>query len=334
MNTNTLPKFLFVVALLVISGCASQPKQTEYASSQNLETKKVNKLNSQITQFALQDKQQADDRMYRLGSGDLIEFSVFRVAELDRTVRVDGAGKILVPLLGPVYVAGMSALEAEQFIAQKLKMEYLRDPQVTLFVKEYRSQEIAVMGAVKKPDVYSVTQARSVFELISLAGGLNKNASRSIRIKTRQLNPDTGVHENMDLLLSLDQLLAGDGAAANFRLRGGDSVLVPEAGFVTVEGAVEKPGAYKMEGETNVLKALALAGGLPWTAKQSNVKIIRNNGAEIEVMKLNLGKVRKNPQDDIVLQDGDVVSVQHSASKRAFAGFFKTAGQILGYRIN
>lgn len=328
---------MILMMSLVLGGCASAPRSSDGDASDLVAQKKDKEfedLNRRITQSAAASKQASSSSVYRLGSGDLLELSVFRVPELNRKVRVNANGQIMLPLLGMLDVGDLTLLEAESLVAQKLKAEYLQNPQVSLFVEEYRSQEITVMGAVGKPDVYSVKQSRSVFEMLSLAGGLSKNAGDLIRVKTTQNNPENGESETIDLVMSLNKLLAGGGPAAGFRLGGGDSILVPEAGFVTVEGAVEKPGSYKMVGETNVIKAVALAGGIPWTGKQNSVKVIRNVSDELVVIDVNLNKVRDKPNEDIVLQDGDVVSVSHSTAKRAFAGFFKTAGQILGYRIN
>ena len=318
-----------------LAGCASSPQVHELA---NFETQKQDQefvsLNEQIAKGAAIAKQSPAAQVYSLGTGDLLELTVFRVPELNRKVRVNAGGQIMLPLLGTLDVGGLSVGQAESLIADKLAADYLQNPQVSLFVEEFRSQEITVMGAVDKPDVYSVKRARSIFEMLSLAGGLTRNAGDLIRVKTRQIDPESGQLETIDLLMSLNKLLAGDGPAANFMLAAGDSILVPEAGFVTVEGAVAKPGSYKMDGETNVIKAVALAGGIPWTGKQKSIRVIRNVADELVVIDVDLRKVRDQPNNDIVLQDGDVVSVSHSATRRAVAGFFKAAGQILGYRIN
>jgi len=326
-----------IFVAFVLSGCASSPGSktglTDGGAKQG-KSEEFEALNQQIAQGAALNASEPGTLAYRLGAGDLVALSVFRVDELNRKVRVNADGQIMLPLLGLLNVGGLSVLEVESLIASKLAEDYLQNPQVSLFVEEYRSQEIAVMGAVDRPNVYSVKQSRSIFEMLSLAGGLSKNAGDLIRIKTKQANPESGQVEIIDLIISLNTLLAGDGPAASFRLSGGDSILVPEAGFVTVEGAVKKPGSYKMEGETSVLKAVAMAGGIPWTGKQNHIKVIRNESSELIVIDVDLTNVRESPNDDIVLQDGDVVSVSHSATKRAFAGFFKAAGQILGYRIN
>lgn len=325
---------LFLVFLCVaLSACVSQPVLLSDASNDYVE-EQVESRNKEISRNALVGKKTNSGLLYRLGPGDLLELSVFRVEDLNRKVRVNGQGEIELPLLGVVDVGGLTLSKAQTLIAQKLQADYLQNPQVVLYIQEYRSQEITVMGAVQKPDVYTVKKTRSIFEMLSLAGGLSKTAGDLVRVKTKQLNENSGEYETIDLVVSLGRLLAGRVEASNFQLRDGDSILIPEAGFVTVEGAVENPGSYKMDGETNVLKAVALAGGIPWTGKQEDIRVIRNQDDELVVLKVNLARVRDSPSSDLVLQDGDVVSVSHSAAKRAVSGFFKTAGQILGYRIN
>jgi len=190
------------------------------------------------------------------------------------------------------------------------------------------------MGAVKEPDVYSVRQTRSIFEMLSLAGGLSGSASDKIRVKTKQVNAETGQLIEQDLILSVKKLLEGVEEASSLKLSGGDSIFVPEAGVIFVEGAVEKPGSYVMEGETTVLKAIAVAGGVPWSGKEGSVQVIRDIAGEPHAIDVNLHKVRNQRGDDIVLTDGDIVVVDHSAAKRFLSGFFKTAGQIFGYSLN
>jgi polysaccharide export outer membrane protein len=275
-----------------------------------------------------------NDLVYYLGAGDILELTVFQVEDLNKKVRVNGRGEIILPLLGTIDVQGRSLAEVEAIIVAKLAADYLQNPQVSLFVEEYRSQQITVMGAVLKPDVYSVRQSRSIFEMLSLAGGLSPSASDTIRVNTTQTNSETGKPSKQNLLLSVKALLEGAETASFMRLRGGDSILVPEAGVIFVEGAVDKPGSYKMEGDTNVLKAIAMAGGIPWSGKQNKVQVIRSIGGTPQAIDINLTKVREQQSDDVSLQDGDIVVVSFSSSKRFISGFFRTAGQIFGYRLN
>src|SRR5688572_6307328 len=74
---------------------------------------------------------------YQIGAHDLIELSVFQVAELSRTVRVNSRGQVSLPLIGAIDAAGLTAHELELAIAKKLADVYLQDPQVTVFIKEF-----------------------------------------------------------------------------------------------------------------------------------------------------------------------------------------------------
>ena len=93
---------------------------------------------------------------YRIGRQDLLEISVFDLKELDQTVRVADDGSITLPLLGRLQVAGLMKGELEGLIARLLEERFVRNPQVTIFVKEYESRKVAVSGAVKKPDTYEM----------------------------------------------------------------------------------------------------------------------------------------------------------------------------------
>ena len=92
---------------------------------------------------------------YRIGRQDLLEITVFDVDELSQTVRVGEDGSISLPLLGRLAIAGLTKGDLEQLIARLLSDRYVRNPQVTVFVKEYESKKIAVSGAVKKPGTWS-----------------------------------------------------------------------------------------------------------------------------------------------------------------------------------
>ena len=149
---------------------------------------------------------EAVDNTYYLGDGDVLELTVFQVEELNTKVRVNGRGEIILPLLGKINIKGKSISEVEEVIRTKLEADFLQDPQVSLFIEEYRSQQITVMGAVKEPNVYSVRQTRSIFEMLSLAGGLTELASDKIRVKTTQQNYETGNVEEKNLILSVKKL--------------------------------------------------------------------------------------------------------------------------------
>ncbi|MBX2846815.1 MAG: SLBB domain-containing protein [Acidiferrobacterales bacterium] len=290
--------------------------------------------NQQIMQSAARATLVNDDLDYYLGTGDVLELNVFQVPELNKKVRINERGNIVLPMLGILAVQGLTIPELEERLTEKLEADFLQNPQVSVFVDEYRSQQITVMGSVKNPNVYSVRQSRSVFEMLSLAGGVTDEAGDLIRVETLQVDPQTGQAVTQNLVLSLSKLLQGADQAANLRLNGGDSLMVPEAGVVFIEGAVEKPGSYKLTGETTVWKAITLAGGVPWEGKQSRIEVIREIAGEPIAIDVNLNEIRNQESEDLILKDGDIIVVSYNIARRAVSGFFRAAGRIVGYSLN
>ena len=108
---------------------------------------------------------------YRIGPEDLIEVQVFGVDQLARTVRVNSFGMVSLPLIGATPVGGMTANEAERAIGRKLAENYLQDPQVSVFIKEYTNQRVTVEGAVQKPGIYPLRGQTTLLRAIAVAGG-------------------------------------------------------------------------------------------------------------------------------------------------------------------
>ena len=111
----------------------------------------------------------ADD--YRIGPQDLIEIQVFGIENLKREVRVNSTGAISLPLIGAVILGGLTGQEAEALIAAKYEKDYLQDPQVSVFIKEFTSQRITVEGAVAKPGIYPIRGQTTLMQAIAIAGG-------------------------------------------------------------------------------------------------------------------------------------------------------------------
>lgn len=111
------------------------------------------------------------DPDYKLTPNDLIEVEVFGVSELKRTVRVNSTGHIALPLIGTLEVAGLSPADTEALIAIQYGAKYLKDPQVSVFVKEFTTKRITVDGAVVKPGIFPLTGPITLLRAIALAGG-------------------------------------------------------------------------------------------------------------------------------------------------------------------
>ena len=108
---------------------------------------------------------------YRIGPEDLLEVQVFGVDQLARTVRVNSFGMVSLPLIGALPVGGMTAQEAERMISRRLAENYLQDPQVSVFIKEYTNQRVTLEGAVAKPGIYPLRGETTLLRAIAMAGG-------------------------------------------------------------------------------------------------------------------------------------------------------------------
>jgi polysaccharide biosynthesis/export protein len=111
------------------------------------------------------------DANYRIAPNDLMEFDVFGVPDMKRDVRVNASGELSLPLIGAVPVAGLTSQAAERLIAERYKEKYLMDPQVSLFIKEFTTQRVAIEGAVIRPGIYPVTGQLTLLRALALSGG-------------------------------------------------------------------------------------------------------------------------------------------------------------------
>jgi polysaccharide biosynthesis/export protein len=136
---------------------------------------------------------------YRIGPNDLIEFDIFGVPDMKRTVRVNASGVVSLPLIGPAAVAGMTTGQAEAMLAKRYQADYLQNPQVSLFIKEFTSQRITIEGAVARPGIYPVTGELTLLRALALAGGGAQYAMLSEVMLFRSGSSATSNTEMFDL---------------------------------------------------------------------------------------------------------------------------------------
>ena len=111
------------------------------------------------------------DPNYRIAPNDLMAFDVFGVPDMKRDLRVNAVGEVSLPLIGQVRVAGLTTQAAERLIAERLGEKYLQDPQVSLFIKEFTTQRVAIEGAVLRPGIYPMTGELTLLRALALSGG-------------------------------------------------------------------------------------------------------------------------------------------------------------------
>ncbi len=237
------------------------------------------------------------DDSYRVGKGDVLEITVYDHPEMTTTVRIGADGTIIVPLLDTVKVAGLTTSEISLKLRDLLADGYIVNPQVNVFVKEYREQKAVILGQVKKPGLYTLRDRTTLLELISQAGGLTEQAGNTVTLK-REVNGKV-----KEQVIDLDRLVEQGDTSLNVAIKDGDKVFVTKAGYFYVTGEVKKPDSYKLQDDLTVLKAIAMAGGLTDIADRDGVKIIRKINGKETVIKVHSMDERIQAEDVIVVPE-------------------------------
>jgi len=356
-----LRSFFLFAAILFLDGCApasltlpsdeglvADKQKTDRSStafnSDTRETSDLEKL-ADLWQRRTQEGSIVD---YPIGPGDVLEISVPAMKELtSRTVRVSGEGTISLPFIGLVRASGLPEKELREEIRRRLQENYMYDPQVNLFVREYRSRQVAVLGAVGKPGLYSLASgADTLLDMISQAGGMTEKAAPRINFipaepaengKAKEIvftlpaqlnDKDASPH----IVKTVDPIVidfvsltkGGNQTYLALPVRPGDVIMVPGGGEVMIQGWIAKPGSYRITPRLTVLGVVAAAGGSLFPADSSSVKIMRTSKkGEKKFFFANLEAIERGEKPDIPVQEGDVIEVSSTRPKLVAYGFYR-----------
>ena len=333
-----------VIGGLALVSCASTPSSKESPagppSVQEIEaSSKTRAMNERLMMGSLSSKR-VTLQDYKIGPDDLIEISVFEDEKLNRTVRVSSQGNISLPLLGILKVRGLTSSELEKEIRDLLAEKYLKDPHVTVFIKEYRNQRISVMGAVNKPGVYDFNGQKTILDLLAMAGGLRDDSGALLfLIRPPETESPSRVKDldrlgSKTFIVGLEELLIRGDGKMNLPLLHGDVVNIPPAGKFYVGGEVKSPGGFILSKQMTVSKAIAVAGGLTPKASGSEAKIFRysGNGDKKEILTVDVYAVQKGETADLSLKENDVIMVPKSGTKTVFFEFWDILkGRLAGW---
>lgn len=247
-----------------------------------------------------------------IGSGDLLEISVYGAPDFSKQVRVAETGEISLPLIGTVHVAGLTIHDAELLVQRSLADGgFFTDPQVSIFAREYATQGISVLGEVQRPGIYPLPGQRALFDALSAAGGVTPRAGNTITIthRSRANEPET-------VRLPPDETLP---PGSNVAVLPGDTIVVSKAGIVYVVGDVRLPGGFVLDNSSlTVLQAIAMAQGANTTAKLDNTILIRKTPEGRQEIPILLSRVMAAKSPDVNLQADDIVFVPRSSAKAGF----------------
>jgi polysaccharide export outer membrane protein len=260
-----------------------------------------------------QQEQEVFVKEYKVGPKDLLEITVFELPELNQTVRVSEDGSISLPLLGRVEIEGLTKEALERKLADLLEEKYLKKARVIIFIKEYQSKRVSVIGAVGKPGMYELIGRVFLLEMISQAGGLTDRAGSELYVLREEENATQA-----KLTIDLNDLIINNNQELNIPLMPKDVINIPIDQIINVFvfGAVRNPGALqvKMSKRFTLLQAIAQAGGTAEGASKSGIVIKRRDnktGKETKI-NVNLKDIIRGKKPDIELQEGDVVYVPES----------------------
>jgi polysaccharide export outer membrane protein len=344
---------LLVVSLIIgisIFSCASGPPKKEGPSldsqiKESESSRQVRLMNEKILTSSMSFKR--DPYIdYKIGPEDLLEISVFEDEKLNKTVRVSSQGNISLPLLGILRVMGLTASELEKEIRDLLAEKYFQNPNVSVFIKEYRNQRISVIGAVEKPGVFDVTGQKTILEMLAMAGGLagspKENAGQLLfLIRSGRQDDETSKEEKISgeegtktFVIDLEELLVKGNLALNLPLMHGDVINIPVAGKIFVGGEVKNPGGFTLSGKKmTVSQAITLAGGLKFEANGSEARIFRysEKGTERETFTVNVYAIQKGETEDTNLRESDIIIVPRHGVKGFLTGFRDAFRETFGF---
>ena len=283
-------------------------------------------------------QQTADDR-YRIGPGDLLDVRIYNRPQLSRDgVRVEGNGMIRMPLIeSDIKAACLTEGELAKEISTRYAKFY-RNLQVDVFIKEYQSQQVAVIGAVNDQSRFKLQRRVRLLELLTYAKGPSTRAGQTINIvhsssslpcKERDESDSASVFTSY----KLSDVLQGD-PKSNPYLEAGDIVTVPEAEQVYVVGNVFMPLTISLREPITLTRAIAMAGGLKQDTRKDKIRVLRQEpGTTVrKEFTVDLYAIEKKSSEDLALLPNDIIDVPTSAGKSflrgLFQGFVPSVGQL------
>lgn len=284
--------------------------------------------------LALTAHAQQDDR-YRIGPADVLDIRIYNRPQLSReAVRVEGNGMIRMPLIETeIQAACLTEGELAKEIATRYAKFY-RNLQVDVFIKEYHSRQVAIIGAVNEQGRFELQRRVRLLELLTYAKGPSPKAGQTINV-VRSAAPSICKTANEDEIAGFTSYRLGDtlrgDSNANPYLESGDIVTIPDADQVYVVGNVFMPLTIPLKEPITLTRAIAMAGGPKQDTKKDKIRIVRQEpGAQAKKeMIVDLVAIEKRQAEDIQLLPNDIVDVPTATGRSLLRGLIGGGTQSL-----
>jgi len=228
---------------------------------------------------AAQDSLKGEFVNYVVGPGDVLAVHVFYEPQLSGSFRVENDGQFGYPFLGRVSASGRTVGSIAGLLKERLSEGYLRNPQVTVDVEQFRSQSVFVMGEVRTPGKYILSGSITLLDALAQSGSPTPAAGSEVLILHPKTPPDDGptLPNQRDAEVTRVNLreIEDGKLSRNVTVRDGDTIFVPKAERFFVTGLVRSPGSYVLERNMTVLQAISTAGGISERGSNRGLKMVR-----------------------------------------------------------
>jgi polysaccharide export outer membrane protein len=264
---------------------------------------------------------QQEDR-YRIGPADVLDIRIYNRPQLSReSVRVEGNGMIRMPLIETeIKAACLTEGELAKEISTRYA-KYYKNLQVDVFIKEYHSRQVAIIGAVNDQSRFELQRRVRLLELLTYAKGPSVRAGQTINIVHSNASSPCRESDETDASSAfssykLSDVLQGD-AKSNPYLEPGDIVTLPEADQVYIVGNVFMPLTIPLREPITLTRAIAMAGGLKQDTRKDKIRVLRQEpGTTIrKEITVDLSAIEKKSSEDLALLPNDIIDVPTSAGK-------------------
>ncbi|MGE5592297.1 MAG: SLBB domain-containing protein, partial [Betaproteobacteria bacterium] len=264
---------------------------------------------------------------YAISAGDVLDIAVWGYEDLSATVRVREDGKIsFTSLIEEVTAAGLTVPALQEVLTEKLSY-YLKNPKVTVSVRESRLIRVNVIGSVRSPGTFSFRETPSLVDAIAAAGGETPEADVTCIKITHRAGSATALGAAPGAgpaTVDLHAVLAGTVEPSSCVLLDGDTVFVPKALAVKVMGMVRAPGTYYFERGARLMDAIARAGDILPQGDPNRVSVSR--GEVARTVNLTAAVLAPGSEDNVMLANGDIIHVPEAVRTISVLGEVEKPG--------
>lgn len=210
-----------------------------------------------------------------VGASDSVLITVFGQPDMSAEVTVTEREEVTLPLIGTLKIGNLTPGEIEKLVSKRLKEgQFLLNPEVSVQVRQIRSQMVSVLGEVVRPGRYPIQGKLTVLDLLASAGGLTARADHVAYLLRRTEGRDKNTQPTR-IPIHLDRVNDPQRGQLDVTLKNDDMIYVGQQKVFYIYGEVRKPGSYPMEPDLNIMRALSISGGVTERGSQSRIKIHR-----------------------------------------------------------